>query len=465
MRIVITGATGFVGRHLVRRLLADGHAVVALARNVEGARRVLPVRCECHAWDPAAGAEAAVLHGADALVHLAGEGIAGRRWTPARKQAVLESRVAGTRALVRALAALPATARPATLLSASAIGYYGDRGDEQLHEHSAAGSDFLAAVCQAWEHEAVAAEELGVRVAVIRIGMVLGKDGGALQKMLLPFRLGLGGRLGSGRQWMSWIHVDDLVGLFAYAIAHTEVRGVLNGVAPTPVTNAEFTAALGRALHRPAVLPVPAVALRLALGEMSAVLLASQRVLARAAQRLGFEFRYPQIGPALADLCSDMAQQLDYEHWVARAPRDVFAFFSGPYNLERITPDFLRFRVLGATTSELREGTCIDYRLSLHGIRLRWRSRIEIWEPNCRFVDVQMCGPYKLWQHTHEFEPYNGGTLIHDRVRYELPLGVLGDLVAGARVAHDLRAIFEFRRKRIDELFSESPPSPSGECR
>jgi uncharacterized protein (TIGR01777 family) len=310
VRIVITGATGFIGSHLVRRLLADGHALVALTRNVEGARRVLPVRCECHAWNPAASPEAAVLRGADALVHLAGEGIADRRWTPARKQAIRESRVAGTGALVRAIAALPDAARLATLISASAIGYYGDRGDEQLDEQAAAGSDFLAEVCRAWEHEAFAAGELGVRVAVVPIGVVLGKDGGALRKTLLPFRLGLGGRLGSGRQWMSWVHVDDLVGLFAHAIDHTEVSGVLNGVAPAPVTNAEFTAALGRALHRPAVLPVPAVALRLALGEMSAMLLASQRVLPRAAQRLGFEFRYPEIGPALADLCSTREHQL-----------------------------------------------------------------------------------------------------------------------------------------------------------
>jgi uncharacterized protein (TIGR01777 family) len=304
MRILITGATGFIGSHLVHRLLGEGHAVVALTRNVQAARRVLPSGCECRAWKPAASPKAAVLGGADAIVNLAGEGIFDRRWTPARKQILRKSRVAGTRALVRALAALPAAERPTTLIAASAIGYYGDRGDEELDEAAAAGSDFLAEVCQAWEHEAFAAEELSGRVAVIRIGVVLGKNGGALQKMLLPFQLGLGGRLGSGRQWMSWIHVDDLVGLFAYAIEHTEVSGVLNGVAPVPVTNAEFTAALGRAVHRPAVLPVPATVLRLALGEMSTVLLTSQRVLPRAAQRLGFEFRYPEIGPALADLCS-----------------------------------------------------------------------------------------------------------------------------------------------------------------
>lgn len=452
MRVTITGATGFIGRQLVRRLLADGHAVVALTRNVEAARRVLPVRCMCREWDATAGPEADILRGAQALVHLAGEGVADRPWTPARKQAIRDSRVLSTRSLVRALAALPADTRPATLISASAIGYYGDRGDEELDEQSTPGSDFLAGVCAAWEHEAFAAEPLGVRTVVIRIGVVLGKEGGALGRMLLPFRLGLGGRLASGRQWMSWIHLEDLVGLFARALVTGEATGVVNGVAPQPVTNAGFTAALGHALHRPALMPVPGFALRLVLGDMSTVLLASQRVRPRAAERLGFQFRYSEIGPALAD-CTTAEHQLEYEHWVRRSPDEVFAFFSDAYNLEKITPDFLRFRVLDSTTRPLRAGTCIDYRLSLHGIPLHWRSRIDAWEPNRRFVDVQMRGPYKLWHHTHEFEPYEGGTLIRDRVRYALPLGVLGDLLAHGRVARDLRAIFAFRRKKIDELF------------
>ena len=207
MRVTITGATGFVGRQLVRRFLSDGHAVTALTRSVEAARRALPVRCECRQWDARAGLEVEALRDAEAIVHLAGEGIADRPWTPARKQAIRESRVLGTRNLVRTVAALPADGRPATLISASAIGYYGDRGDEELDEQSPPGTDFLASVCEAWEHEAFAAEQLGMRTAVVRIGVVLGSGGGALRKMLLPFRLGFGGRLGSGRQWMSWIHL------------------------------------------------------------------------------------------------------------------------------------------------------------------------------------------------------------------------------------------------------------------
>jgi uncharacterized protein len=303
MKVVITGATGFVGRALVRRLIAAGHEIVALTRNLERAHAALPARCACESWSPAEGPDPAVIRGADAVVHLAGEGVADHLWTPARKQAIRDSRLGGTRALVRAIATVPSEARPRALISASAIGYYGDRGDEQLDEQSQPGNDFLAEVCTAWEQEAFAAEKLGVRTVVVRIGVVLGKEGGALQKMLLPFRLGLGGRLGSGRQWMSWIHLDDLVSLFVYLIGQADGAGVVNGVAPTPVTNAVFTAALGKVLYRPVILPVPAFALRLTLGEMSAILLASQRALPRAATQLGFTFRYPDIRGALADLC------------------------------------------------------------------------------------------------------------------------------------------------------------------
>jgi hypothetical protein len=299
----------------------------------------------------------------------------------------------------------------------------------------------------------LAARELGVRTVAVRIGVVLGKAGGAVQKMLPAFQLGLGGRLGTGRQWTSWIHLDDLVSLFVAVLGNSRADGPVNGVAPAPVTNAAFAAALGRALHRPALLPVPSVALRLALGELSAILLASQRVLPRAAERLGCSFRYPDLAGALADLCADGSHQLVYEQWLAREPAEVFGFFSDPYNLEKITPDVLRFQVLGVSAPKVQEGTRINYRLSLHGLPMRWQSRIENWDPPRGFVDVQTRGPYKLWQHTHEFEPYNGGTVVRDRVRYQVPLGTVGALVAGGLVGRNLEAIFAFRRKKMQEFF------------
>lgn len=451
MHIVVTGGTGFIGQRLVRRLLAEGHEVTVVTRNASRAGHPLPLRCVLRDWSETRVED--VLQAADAVINLAGEGIAERRWTPDRKDAIRTSRVATTRTLVQALGALSPADRPHTLISASAIGYYGDRGDEELTEASASGADYLADVCGAWEREGLAATALGVRTVIVRIGVVLGKGGGALTRMLLPFRLGLGGRLGSGRQWMSWIHLDDLVDLLMFALRRSDVSGVLNGVAPGPSRNAEFTITLGRTLGRPTWAPVPAVVLRIALGEMSTILLGSQRVLPRTAERLAFPFRYPNLAGALLDLCRDHTHEIEYEQWVPGSPADVFPFFSNPYNLETITPDFLRFRVRGLTTPQLREGTRIDYRLALHGIPIRWQSIIDTWEPDRRFVDSQVKGPYKLWHHTHEFEPYNNGTLIRDRLRYELPLGPLGELIAGSWVARDVATIFAFRRKRLAEIF------------
>ncbi|HXQ23087.1 MAG TPA: TIGR01777 family oxidoreductase [Candidatus Acidoferrales bacterium] len=453
MHIIVTGATGFVGRPLVRRLLAAGHAVTALTRDVNAARRVMPVRCACVAWNPAAPLDPAALRDADAIIHLAGAGVADKPWTAQRKQAIRESRVGGSRALVQALRELSSSQRPRLLISASAIGYYGDRGDAELDEQASVGDGFLAEVCQAWEREVFEAQRLNVRTAVIRIGIVLGKDGGALGKMLPPFRLGVGGRMGSGNQWMSWIHLDDLVALFLFALTRAEVSGPINGVAPNAVTNATFTSALAAALRRPALMRVPAVALRLAFGEMSTVLLGSQRVLPRVAAQLGFAFQHAELAGALADLCADGCHEVEYEQWVRRPVEDVCAFFADAHNLERITPDFVHFRIVNVSTPELRTGTTINYRLSLHGVPLRWQSRITEWDPPRRFVDVQTRGPYRLWEHTHELAPHDGGTVVRDRVRYALPFGVLGDLIAGRLVARDVRAIFDFRRESIARLF------------
>ncbi len=277
MNVAITGASGFIGRAVAEHLRGSGHTVRAVS--LRGA------------IDPGA------LAGVNAVVHLAGEPVA-QRWTAAARDKILRSRVEGTRALVAAMRAQP----PQVLISASAVGYYGSRGDEILTESAPAADDFLGRVAVAWEEEALAAEPLGVRVARLRIGMVLGRGGGALARMLLPFRLGVGGRLGSGKQWMSWIHIDDLVALIAFLMKESTVRGVFNATSPFPVTNREFTRALAEAVHRPAIFPVPAFALKLMFGEMSQVLLASQRAFPDAAQRAGFVFQHPDIYATLAEL-------------------------------------------------------------------------------------------------------------------------------------------------------------------
>jgi uncharacterized protein (TIGR01777 family) len=454
VKVVVTGGTGFIGSRLVEQQLAAGHDVSVLTRDVAQAARRLPARCKPQSWNPVGPVDPVLLRRSDAVIHLAGEGVADARWTAARKQAIRASRILSTSALVRALGKLPAPERPQTFLSASAIGFYGDRGNAELDESTGAGEGFLAEACQAWEHEVFRAQDLGVRTAAVRVGIVLGKHGGALAKMLPAFRLGAGGCLGSGAQWMSWIHLDDLVALFAFLLDRPDAQGPVNGVAPKPVTNDAFTKEIGRVLGRPTLFGVPAFLLRTVVGEMAAVLLASQRVLPRMASQLGFAFRFSDLSEALADLCTDPTREFTREQWLHRPPEEVFPFFADPHNLERITPDFLRFRVSGMTTPDIRQGTVINYRLALHGLPMWWQSRIDSWQPNRSFVDVQTRGPYSLWHHTHEFEPADGGTIIRDRVRYVLPFGALGELVASGLVARDLEAIFDFRRERIQEALA-----------
>ncbi len=453
MIAVVTGGTGFIGRPLVRRLLSEGWQVRVLTRDPGRAGLWLPVRAEAHAWNGEQPPDPGVLRGAQAVFHLAGEGIAEGRWTPARKRAIRDSRVLGTRALVQTLRSLVASERPKVFVGASAIGFYGERGEEQLDETSAAGQGFLSEVCQAWEAETRDLERMQVRPALVRIGVVLGKNGGALAKMVAPFRLGLGGRLGSGRQWMSWIHLADVIELFLAAAAHDGFRGVVNGVAPSPARNADFTRELARTLRRPALLPAPGFALRAALGEMAALLLGSQRIGSCASARLGLEYRFPELTLALDDLLAELGHDLECEQWLPRGLEEVFPFFSDPHNLERITPDFLNFRVLGASTDKLQEGTQINYQLRIRGVPVRWQSVIESWEPCRRFVDRQTKGPYKRWHHTHEFEPHAGGTIVRDRVRYEVPMGAVGSLVADRWVARDVARIFAFRRERLRGIF------------
>lgn len=298
MDYLISGATGFIGRKLAAQLLARGNEVNYLGRKRS---RALDSRASFHYWNPEQTPPLDSINRLDAIVHLAGEPIA-QRWSEQVKRRIYESRIEGTRKLVSAMEKLKH--KPSVLVSASATGYYGDRGEETLTESSTPGADFLARLCVDWEREALAATAFGLRVVTVRIAVVLGKGGGALPRLLKPFRLGLGGRLGSGRQWMPWIHVDDLVRLLIFAAENSSVSGVLNGCAPQPVRNAEFTETLARALHRPAILPAPKFALRLALGEVADFLFVSQRVAPEATQKAGFEWKHPTLHEALQSVLS-----------------------------------------------------------------------------------------------------------------------------------------------------------------
>jgi uncharacterized protein (TIGR01777 family) len=298
VQVLVSGATGFVGRHLVERLRARGDDIVAVTRDAAKAQRVLGEGVRAVSWQDDELRDAVGL--SQALVNLAGEMIFGRRWSAAQKQRILGSRVEATERLVAAIA--PDGPKPAVLVSGSAIGYYGAHGDEELDEDTPPADDFLADVCKRWEGAALKAEEAGVRTVLVRTGIVLGRDGGALKQMALPFRLFVGGTVGSGRQWFSWIHIDDLTGIILHAIDSESLRGPVNATAPEPKTNADFSKALGRALGRPSWLPVPAFALRLLIGEGANFILTGQRVLPKRALASGYSFTYPTADEALADL-------------------------------------------------------------------------------------------------------------------------------------------------------------------
>lgn len=297
--VLVTGATGLVGKRLVATLLARGGAVRVLTRDLASGAAALDPRALLIRWDGVSPPPEA-LDGVDAVVHLAGEPVFAGRLSDSRRRRIRESRVGSTEHLVSALSTVPEERRPGTFLCASAVGYYGDRGDEVLEEDAASGSGLLAEVCRAWEEAAAGAEAQGLRRVSLRIGIVLAREGGALPMMALPFKIGAGGRLGDGKQWFPWIHVDDLVELILAILADRGYEGAVNATAPNPVRNADLTRALGKALGRPTLLPAPAFAIRAALGELADELLGSRRVIPGRALARGFEFKYPELAEALA---------------------------------------------------------------------------------------------------------------------------------------------------------------------
>jgi uncharacterized protein (TIGR01777 family) len=454
MRVFVTGATGFIGRALVPRLQRDGHTIVAWARSAARARALLGADVEIVTGGPGGGAVVEALRGCEGVVNLAGEPIVGRRWTAARRARLEQSRVELTEQLVDAMAA--ADMRRSVLVSGSAVGYYGDRGDESLTESSAHGDDFLAQLCIRWEWAARKAENLGARVVLLRTGVVLGRSGGALAQMLPPFRAGAGGPIGSGRQYVPWIHLHDLVSIIAAALTDASYWGPVNGVAPEQATAGSLARALGRALNRPAVLPVPAIALRALFGEAAIVLLASQRVEPRELAARGFDWEFPSLDMALHDILHDRVAAIvhrgeadgAYElraKTVVNAPIDqAFAFFSRAENLGLLTPASMKFSIDGVAPA-LQTGSVIDYHIALGPVPVRWRTRIADWEAGRSFVDIQDAGPYAHWRHRHAFQDDGARTVMEDRVLYTPPFGPLGRIAHWLFIGPALRAIFQYR--------------------
>jgi uncharacterized protein (TIGR01777 family) len=476
MRIAVVGATGFVGRALVLRLVGEGHHVLAVARDPARARRQLPAAVAVTGLDELA--LRAAVRDADAVVNLAGEPIAGRRWTRARRTALRASRIDLTRRVAEAIAARP-RALP-VLVNASAVGWYGDRGDEPLAEDVGPGAGFAAELCRDWEAAAEATRNV-TRIVRARLGVVLGLGGGALVALARLHRLGLGGPIAGGRHWVPWIHLDDAIAVLARAVVDVRLAGPVNVVAPGAVRQRDFAHELGRVLRRPAIVPTPLAALRLALGRAAALITASQRVVPRALTTAGFRFRFPALDFALADLVGrtgavsvepvDAAHlppacylrdrrpthTLRAETTVAAPIAEVFAFFAAAENLAALTPPELGFAITSPRPIAMRAGTTIDYRIRIAGLPVRWRTSIEVWRPGRMLVDSQLRGPYRAWWHEHRFHADGDRTIMEDVVHYAAPLGALGRLANALVVAPMLRRIFAYRRQAIHARFGARP--------
>ena len=446
MKVLVTGATGFVGRNLCRKLLYQGHLLHILTRD----EKKFPYPCKQFQWTRGAPIDPRAFVGVEAVVHLAGAPIVGKRWSVDYKKKLYDSRVQRTRHLVEGIQKLAPQVK--TFVSASAIGYYGDTGDRSVtEEEKSGGDDFLAHLCQSWEKEG--SQLKGVRTVIPRMGLVLGRGGGLLHRLNSLFRWGLGAPLGNAKHWMSWIHMDDLVEFLCESLVNTSFQGIYNLTSPTPVSNRQFMDQMGSVLHRFVAPPVPYLGLYLTQGEVARYMVASQKVLPQRLLEQGFSFKYPRLSEALSHLLpqNPYDEEWIFDQWLKGDPGEVFDFFSDVGNLEKVTPPWLKLNVIGKSTPKIQSGTLIDYKLRVYGCPITWRTKIKSWTPPYSFSDIQIKGPYRKWEHTHRFEPLAGGTLMTDEICVQIPMSYL----LGFFVRKDIDKIFSYRSCVIKELFSK----------
>lgn len=451
MRILIIGATGLLGKKLSIDLLKKGHTVSGVARDKSKIIE-LPAK-QTFSWEAQSDQEfpTSALKNCDVVVHLAGEPVAAQRWNKKVKQNILDSRVLGTRKIVSALKKMNKNERPSVFISGSAIGYYGDTGEQNINEQSALGNDFLADVVQKWEAESEKAHEIGLRTVILRTGIVLARHGGALEKM--PPLI-----VGSGDNYMSWIHIQDWVDFVISAIENNQAVGVYNLVSPNPVKQTDFIKTLAQERQVPVVLSVPQIFVSIGLGEMARVLLASQKVIPERMLAYGFKFRFGHLKEALRDIYNQedfLVQDFSVSQFVPDHIEKVFHFFSEAKNLENITPEFLNFKIENMSSKEIEKDTIINYKLKIHGVPAKWQTQITEWIPLKKFVDHQNKGPYQLWDHTHTFTSVENGTLIEDRIKYKIPGHIVGLLALGKFIRKDVNQIFQHRVKSIKNKFKE----------
>jgi len=447
MKILITGATGAVGNSVGRKLFELGHELIVVSRSKRKAEQYLEFPAdiiECDLSQSPITDER--MNSIEAVVHLMGETIDGR-WSSEKKQLILNSRIQSSQNLIQSL-------KPQTkvVVSASAQGIYGHQEDRILTELDPCGTDFLAQVCEQWEKPF--RQINNVRTVQLRIGLVLDPQSGALKKMIPLFQKGLGGVLGSGQQYMSWISLEDLTSIVVESIHDSRYQGPINCSADS-VTNEVWTKQMCESLGVFKSLPVPEIALKIVLGEMSALVLTSIRMSNHKLKDLGFKFKFEDLSQYLNENLNDFKNGhsvLLVRQFVPHALEKVFPFFAEAKNLEKITPDLLHFKIAKMSTSEIQQGTLIDYNLKIHGFPAKWKTLIDEWQPPFKFVDTQLKGPYKLWHHTHSFAQMGHGTLLTDKVKFKLPMGFLGHAVAQTFVQKDVESIFKYRREVMSEV-------------
>ncbi len=453
MHVLLTGGTGLIGSRLGISLVRAGHTVTSMTRSGKAAE--LPFPNNCIQWNHQDVMAADVLFGNsesyDAVIHLAGEPVA-QRWTRRARERIHSSRVQSSRALIESLKR--GRTPPPIWINASAVGIYGNAGSVQLTEKSDRGAGFLSDVCFDWEAELKALSP-STRAVAVRFGVVLSLAGGALPKMLGPIQYGLGGNIASGKQWISWIHVDDAVRAILHVLSQDSITGPINVVAPEALTNGEFTEKLTATLKMPGFISVPKIVLKAILGEMSTILVDGANVFPNKLLASGFVFSFPSLQSAFDNLFGPSpirgAHYFYASQWIKKPVDETFDFFSRAENLEKITPPELAFKIIAKSSSEMGRGLLIDYTLRIKKVPIHWRTRIESWNPPHSFVDTQLRGPYRIWHHTHHFEALGDGTLMSDVVQYKMHAWPFGD-VALPFVQGDITSIFSYRKKVISKI-------------
>jgi uncharacterized protein (TIGR01777 family) len=445
MKILVTGGTGLIGSEVGPLLVSQGHELIVISRHQKKAQERLtyPAKIiECDLSTQALPSEC--FAEVQAILHLAGESIDGR-WSEGKKNHILRSREQST---INLLKNCPANV--SCLVSASALGYYGHRNDEELDENSARGTGFLSDVCEAWEKAVQSSFQQ--RTVMLRFGVVLSRKGGALNKLVRIFKNHTGAVLGQGTQWMSWLSLTDAARLITESLQNPNMQGVFVAANGVPVTNRQLTRTLADSLDVTLLPPAPAVAVRALLGEMSALVLDSTRATSGRISQFGFEYK----DKSLEDFFSSELKPysggnlfFSVEQYIPERIENVFRFFSDEKNLEMLTPPFLNFKVEKMSTPQIEQNSLIDYKLKIHGIPIHWQTKIEEWNPPEKFVDFQLKGPYRHWRHLHQFASLGKGTLMKDQVVYRLPAGWLGQITAGSFVLKDIEKIFAYRRQVI----------------